>query len=117
MANKFAARHYDVLAKMLAEIRANHPVNDAGEEVGYGLALIDIEHDMIAIFGAGNPRFDAQRFADAAQPRSSRRVWKLRDEDSKRILCDCGAAAKLGRTADGGAPYIYECEQCDPFAK
>lgn len=70
MANKFQARHYEVLARMLAEIRANHPVNDAGEDVGYGTALIDVEHDLTAIFAADNPRFDAQRFHDAAQPRA-----------------------------------------------
>ncbi len=67
---KFAARHYEVLARMLAEIRANHPIEDAGEDVGYGKALIDVEHDMVAIFAEDNPRFDAERFRDAAQPRA-----------------------------------------------
>jgi hypothetical protein len=71
MAAKFSKRHYEVLARMLAEIRANHPVEDAGEDVGYGKALIDLEHDMIAIFQADNARFDAQRFHDAAQPRAA----------------------------------------------
>lgn len=42
------------------------------------------------------------------------KAWKLTDEDSTRIACDCGKPARFGRTVNGGAPFFYECEQCIP---
>ena len=40
--------------------------------------------------------------------------WKLTLKDSTRIACHCGKPARYGRTASGGAPYIYECSEHIP---
>jgi hypothetical protein len=41
-------------------------------------------------------------------------MWKLSRKEATRIACHCGKPARYGRTADGGAPYIYECSQHFP---
>ena len=41
-------------------------------------------------------------------------TWKLTLKDSTRIACHCGKPARYGRTADGGAPYMYECSEHIP---
>lgn len=41
-------------------------------------------------------------------------MWKLGRKESTRIACHCGKPARFGRTADGGAPYFYECSSCIP---
>lgn len=80
---KFSKRHYEVLANMLAVLRQSHSkvwdadvqaenVNAIFEDVGYGRALLDVEHDLIAVFANDNARFEADRFRDAAQPRNAK---------------------------------------------
>lgn len=41
-------------------------------------------------------------------------MWKLTRKDSTRIACHCGSPARFGSTADGGAPYNYDCSEHVP---
>lgn len=60
-------KQYRQLAAMLANLRVNLQFVDS-EDMGYGQALVDIEDALCIILKADNPRFDAMRFRDAAQP-------------------------------------------------
>ena len=40
------------------------------------------------------------------------RIWKLSQADSQRITCTCGKPARYGHTANGGAPFFYDCWNC-----
>lgn len=42
-------------------------------------------------------------------------TWKLSRKDATRIACHCKRPARYGRTADGGAPFIYECSKHIPI--
>jgi len=67
-------KQYRQFAAMLANLRATLGCSQGrwdGEETGYGQALIDVEDMLCTILKADNPRFDAEKFRDAAQPRNA----------------------------------------------
>jgi len=77
-------KQYRQFAAMLANLRVrlssngdeerlsiSAPTEWDAEDIGYGKALIDVENALCVILKADNPRFDAARFRDAAQPRNA----------------------------------------------
>lgn len=64
-------KQYRQFAAMLANLRCDLGGMIDAEDLGYGRALVDIENQLCDILKADNPRFDAARFRDAAQPRNA----------------------------------------------
>ena len=66
-------KDYRQFALMLSSLREPlaKPHYWDSEDIGYGRAIVDVEDRIVAILTNDNPRFDEQRFRDAALPKAT----------------------------------------------
>lgn len=76
--NKFQQRHYEAIAKTIADLRAKLDRGFVHGEGGYGwehitprVAVTEVECELANMLAADNPRFKPERFHAACNPEGS----------------------------------------------
>lgn len=66
----FTRKHYIEVARVIHDRSISGLANlDAKESEGYRHALLHVQGDLARMFAADNPRFDAERFNKACEPK------------------------------------------------